>query len=422
MSTTNDFDTMAEPSPGRILWPLVPGLLFVVLVIVALVLGWQSPPHPLDELRTALAQTNATARQAALATLQGKMRKDVDTALNPDIALEMLGRLDRLVRVSTPREETFFARLPGLSTADADRERSLLLGDRDYLQELLTTLSCSMLPVGLPLLRELTESQPAIEPLALAYRRRPALNALAVLGESLQRWDKLPASHSDAYITYLSEEPATGQLAEGVQAALRYLQALRSGQPDLLGLDATLAKCASDPDPVLREGAAFCSRYWTGTSAQNQAIDAMLLKLTEDDGAGEELRTTLQIRPGPEKGPRAVEASPGFLVRGHAVIALAWRGSPRLPLDDLKALLDLNHLKAMLLVENSEGQRIPNQARVLDVLQGALQATVQLRQKDPMRDLSSLRPVIAKLAAHPSRAVQQPAEMVRAALEEKPKP
>lgn len=413
----------ADPSPGRVLWPLVPGLVFVALIGTVLATRWQAPLTPVEEARAALDETNPGTRAQLLAALQKKLRNDENVAMDPDLALEVLGRLDRLDGRWTPREEALARRLPGLSPEAAERERAVLAGDRDYYADLVATLSASLVPVGLPLLRELAEGQPAIEPVALAHRRRGAVNGLATLGESLQRWRKLPPDDLEALARFLVNETGSGRVGEGLRAAAGYLGSLRAGRPDLAGLERTIAACAADKDPVLREGAAYCARYWSGTAAQDEAIDKTLLALLDDDGRGQELRA---LRPTggkePRDGARDVEAQPGFLVRAHAATALAWRGSPNVQVDRLRDLLDVEHLKAMLVVETADGKRQPNEPRILDLVQGALQATVQLHQKSPRTDISSLRAAVERLASHRLPAVRQPAAAAKAALEGKAEP
>lgn len=410
---------VADPVPARILWPLVPGLLLAMLFLGVISLRWQPEKLPLEELRTILDNPNIGARSKALVAFQTRLRTDPETAIIPELATELLRRIDVLVTTSTAREEALFRRFPTLGAASRERELTILLGDRDYLHELIATLPYTIPPVGLPILRELAESKPDIDPVALAYRRRAALRALALLGEGVQRWQQIPPGDLNLVLDYLARAPGQGRVAQGHQEALQYLQSARAGHPDLLGLEKTLALCSTEKDPVLRENAAFCSRYWIGTAEQNAVIEGFLLKLLSDPGEGEELRTQLQIQPAQpdvKPGPRPVQAQPGFLVRSQATLALAWRGSEKVPLEGLNQLLDLDHLKAMLLVELPDGKRQPNEPQILDLLVGTLDSVVQHHKTLPGRDLAALLPALEKLISHPSTAIQQPAAIARAAL------
>jgi hypothetical protein len=273
----------------------------------------------------------------------------------------------------------------------------MLLADREYTQELLTTLPCTMLPVGLPILCELAANEAAAEESYRTQLQRLALGALGTLGESVERWTALPPDSGKELASYLAGAKETPGVAAGTGAAVAYLTNLSRSSPDMLGVDRVIAKCAKASDPILRRGAAFCARHWPGTPAQNEVVENALLQLLTDEGTG----------PGPK------ENKPGFSIRSQAVLSLAWRGSQKVPLDRLVELLNSKFLETEL----GEG----NEALAVDLTTAALTATSHLASKKvPGLDLSSLREPVEKLAKEAKNpTVQSLAETIRVTLEGK---
>ena len=85
------------------------------------------------------------------------------------------------------------------------------------------------------------------------------------------------------------------RVARWAAPALEDVKARRAGKPDMMGLDATFTKITEPgtSDPFLRELVALALNFWTGTDAENERMDRLLLRLTNDNGAGGEVLTEL---------------------------------------------------------------------------------------------------------------------------------
>lgn len=392
--------TTTEPTPGRAFAPLIPGLILAGIVLLGAGLTLRARGTPVVELRKILDNGNPAARAKPLADFQGDLKKKEDLAADPEVALELLARIDRTLTLSLPAEKQFANDLLELKRDAADAERQMLLPDREYLGELFATLPCTMLPVGLPLLNQLATNEIAAEADYRTTLRRAALTALGTLGESVERCERLSEEGVQELAGILNSVRSTPRINAGSKAGVEYLQRLVTKQPDMLGVDKTVLACAQDKDPVLRRGAAFCARHWPGTPEQNAAVEAMLRTLLDDQGAG----------PGPK------ENKPGFSIRSQAALSLAWRASAKTPLPKLVELLDPAFLSASL----GEG----SEPLAVDLASAALTATTRLalqRKKVPTLDLAPLKGAVEKLSREAKNPnVQALAEVARAALEQAP--
>src|SRR5262249_58908402 len=107
-------------------------------------------------------------------------------------ALGLAERLKRTLTDAAQAERSLAERLPKLSPEDAAAERKAREDERTYIVYLMGCLSVFHVPVGVPLLAELTEAGDVADADALAQRRHEALMALARLGEKTRSFGQMP--------------------------------------------------------------------------------------------------------------------------------------------------------------------------------------------------------------------------------------
>jgi hypothetical protein len=272
-----------------------------------------------------------------------------------------------------------------------------------------------MIPVGAPLLEQMAAQEGGLEPHALAARRRQALWALANLGENLKRFDKLTPDEQEAAKARLEEAGRSGGHGSRAGAALDYLKRRQEGHPDTLGVERVLVKCADADDPSIRELAAFAMNFWSGTAAEDSRMEQALVRLSHDSGRGEDDLARLEEE-NPESETRKLVKKPGFRVQANATVALARRGSPRVRLGLLQAMLDEDELRRTFVLQPKKGgPEQPDEAMVAGTVINALKAVRELHRRRPEMDISRLRPAVDKLAGSSNPAVQ--AEAVQTQLD-----
>jgi hypothetical protein len=372
--------------------------------------GSASPEQYLRDLDS----SNKEIRGRAANDLVQVLLRDDNLASDSAFALQLNLRLRRTLDSSAPFEKTHAEHFAKLSPTEEESELAKLYPERDYILLLTQCLGHFMVPVGAPVLEELATQQSGLDPRALGARRRQALWALANLGENVKRFDKLPTEQQEAVLAQL-ETAASGEQRPAAKEALDYLKSRQEGKPSALGMDRVLSKCAEAEDPSLRELAAFTANFWSGTAEENARIEKTLLRLCDDPGKGEEELAKLEDE-NAEQESRKLVKKPGFRVQVNAAIALARHGwKARLAL--LQTMLDEDELKSIFVVQSKKGGAAqPDQAAVIETMLNALKAVAELHNKDPQRDLSSLRPNIDKLAHHPNAALQTEAGRVVLAL------
>ncbi len=139
---------------------------------------------------------------------------------------------------------------------------------------------------AIPLLCDLAKNGRGQDEKLRAHLRRQAVWALANLGESRQRFDKLPEAEKQTTRRQLETEANStpGNTQKWAEAALGSLDGKSIGVID------TLAECANEPNDIfLREQVALALGFWEGnTREQKKAEDALLL-LAHDVGRGERI-------------------------------------------------------------------------------------------------------------------------------------
>ena len=331
-------------------------------------------------------------------------------------------------------------RLAKLTKEDRAKEQESLYHKWKFVLFLGSCLGNSMVPVGVPLLNEMAANRQGSDAKVVARRRWQAIWALANLGENQKRFDKLPPERQEAVLAELEREAATGKTERRQRAeiALRCLKGQRDGRPAAAGVGATLAACATDANPFLREMAAFALTFWEGSRdpeikavvpsqvfpfvipfarAESDVMEQALIRLTYDDGHGDQLLTPFYDEEEPDAPEsRALTRNPGLSIRYQAAVALARRGSSKARLDLLAEMLDEDLQRQNFYLKRKDGQEVPDEGAARTTLDNALKAVVKLYEKRPDLDLKELEEALEKLTHSANVAVRTEAERTRIAL------
>jgi hypothetical protein len=403
---------------------LIPALIVAALVALLILFNWAGKylagcgggRTPAEYLKS-LDDPNKEIRWRAASDLVPALLRDDHLAVDANFALELVTRLERARTEIVPAEESFARRLPSFTPNELRVETERLDPDRGYILYLESCLGSFMVPVGAPLLEQMALEERAMEPRTLAARRLRAVWSLANLGENLKRFDLLPTDQQDTILASLqaAEQGSQGSLAN---KTAEYLRRRREGKADSFGAADVLRKCADADDLAMREMAAFAMNFWSGTAAEDAKIEEALVRLSTDSGRGEdELSKVLDDNPG---ATRAVTTTPGYRVQANATIALARRGSPKVRLDLVKEMLDPSVLhQRFVVVERQSRKESPDEGLAASTEINALKAVAELHRRRPEIDLSSLRPLIDRLAGDGNPAVQAEARQTQLALDKK---
>jgi len=386
---------LQQPSAGFIVRLfMIPGLIILVLVLLYLAWHWlfRGPATPAEFIK-GLDDPNPEVRWRTAADLAQVLPRDEALRNNPGFALDIADRLDTARRSIEPLEKARLDRIAAApETANEDRKE---LSDKRHFLGFLTSCSGSFVtPVGAPVLRELalsesksTDPEQVQEVLA---RRRVAVFALALLGDNVRKFNRLPPEKQQAIIDHLEAEAKEGtDRGRRAKLALEHLEAEKAGRSTtVLGVDTALVECANSDDAFMRKQVALALTYWDGPK-----VEETLVKLLNDNGRGsdDETQRTFDARD----------------VRYNAALALANRGSgeARQAFDTLKEMLDINHQQTV-------------QKNPVDVVIATLKAVVQLKQRNSRVDVSSLRPAIDQLAGHNNSSVSTEAKKAQLALDQ----
>jgi hypothetical protein len=395
---------------------LVPGLIVGVIVCVLLLFNWLfAGPRSPEAILLKLDNPNTEVRWRAAADLADVLKRDEQLASNAEFAFGLADRAERARESAEPAEKSLEERSASLTPEQALAEAAKLEPERNYLQYLCACLGNLRVPAGVSVLQKLAEQETGVEPKALAARRRQAVWALADLGQNLRRFDEAKQPDQDVMIAgvdRLADDSSRG-IAAGKLA--KQFQDRRAGRPSALGVDTTLAKCATARDSFLRELTALALNFWDGSAAENERMEATLLKLGHDDGREED-----RVAAGSDQPPNSSQSivkSPGLRVRFNAVAALARRGSKKTRLDQLDEMLDGGRLRELCVVRQPDGVEQPDELFAMQTQIAALQAVAELHRRAPALDLSEIRAAVNKLADDPNSAVRAQARSTRDALD-----
>jgi hypothetical protein len=437
---TNSTGAAATPTPGPSGLPpvrppqasafvqlfIVPALILLALIGLFLAgpalsqaLDWLLGRPP-DDARSAerylrdLDNSNPEVRWRAAADLAQVLLRNDEIARSPHFALTLAERADSTLNASLADEKAFAKHEGTLPADDPARKRAevKLQPERDYLLFLTSALGNCSLPTGVPILFRLASDKETIDPETRLMRRRRAVFALATLGQNLKRFDALSEDEKNRILAELDAHPASSLARE----THGYLEARSQGKATTMGVARVLEECADDDDEFLRLSAAFASNFWEGTPAENAAMEATLVKLSRDDGRGEETLEEQLARNPDAKQSRVIAKRKGLLVQVNATLALARRGSDKVRMPLLVEMLDEPTLSSLFRLQAKNAPETPALDMVAETIENTLRAVVLLHQKRPGLDLSPLIPAIQKLTENSNARIRNEANQAKIAL------
>ncbi len=413
------------PPSGKFIAQLfiIPGIIVTVAVgciwfVSWLVGGYLTPDQFLKDLRS----TNAEVRWRRASDLAQVLKRDEALAANAKFSLDLADLLRQALRDSDDSERKQAERLRrGEKGVRPPEEKGSdpfftetpkeLQDERAFIEFLIASLGNFSLPTGVPLLNQIALKEEGTDSATAALRRQLAVWALANVAENLKRYDRLPPERKTLVLANLETEASggTADRSQWAREALDYLQARGTGTPHALEVDQTLARCAADDDPTLRQFAALALTFWEGSPAENERMDQTLLTLSRDDGHGLD---RVALSKADSKSPPASPSTRGREIRYQAVQALARRGSPHAAerLGMLGEMLDEDYQAKAFQTHLKDGRDVPDGATVGAILTGALRGVAELHHKQPNLDLSSLRPALDKLEHSDNPALRKEAE------------
>ncbi len=333
--------------------------------------------------------------------LHKDLMSDARVASDPRVALDLAELLQEAIRNYDPMERSTREQLAKATEPEAIRERARLLKkletERSYLEYLTACLGNLLIPAGVPLLSDMALSREGVNEESVLLKRRQAVWALANLGRHLERFTALPPERQEEALARLAEEAGRpGPRGEWAGKASACLAGRGDDKPTALGLDVVFAECAKADNPELRKMAALALMYWEGDAEENERMEQTLLQLAHDDGFGAQENQRMR----------------GLEVRYHAALALARRGSAKVPLHLLQQMLSEEQLAKDLRLRNKDGRDVPDREAAQATLANALKAITELHRRQPDRDLSALRPALRQLTQSPQAALRVEAERV----------
>jgi hypothetical protein len=279
-----------QPPSGRHLVQMfvVPGAIVGGVVMLGLVCsGAFSYLFGFGQAQTAqgyierLEDANTDVRWRAANDLVQVLKRDIDLACDPALALKLSDVLTKELDGITDDEKRLLERASKMSPEETKKAQVQLKARRDYSRFLAACLASMTIPAGVEPLKQMATAT-GNDPKSVAQTRRQAVWMLANLADNLKRWQALPAAKREGILTTLRQEAAgTGPRATTAGLTADYLE----GKKDQ-GVIAALAKCADADDPDLRKYTAYALAIWEGSPAENELAEKTLVKLSRDDGHG----------------------------------------------------------------------------------------------------------------------------------------
>jgi hypothetical protein len=283
-----------EPPSGRFIAQLflVPGVIVlgVVLLLMAVfyLTTWRTPEYYLQQLDS----DNADIRWRGASDLaqilkrpeSASLRWKADSHFALELAERLRGSLDELAR----SEKEIGDKVARLPAAEQDAAWRKIASLRNHVSYLASALGDFLVPVGLPLLAEMTLRADSPDVKGNTLQRRKALWSLANLGANTRGFAKLPSEkQAEVLQTLRAEAAGASPRAAWAGTALFYIDPTAPDSPAVVHADQVLARCAEAADRYLREQVALALNFWDGPLAE-----PTLLKLAADDGHGTLLRVT----------------------------------------------------------------------------------------------------------------------------------
>lgn len=376
---------------------LVPGI--IVAVFVLAYLGWKKLTHrwytPQAFLKR-LDNADPDVRWRAADDLAQVLLRDDQLASDVPFALALCGHLRQAITANASTETAYSRRTDPASAGDL----KTLEAGRDYVEYLSACVGNLSIPVGIPLLAELSTMAQGADPAALAHRRRRAVWALANLGENLKRFDRLSPERKAEVLAALDSQGGGDEEGEAARVALQCLSGRQAGTPNAPEVDEALARCAADDDAFLRQITAIALGSWEGNPTQNARMEKALVRLAGDDGRSSDGNTERWR----------------WEIRAQAAVALARRGSDKISAGTLANLLDHDQQLTRFRRQLPDGRDVADEAVAEAAVASTIKAVAELHRRDPSRDLSSLRRALERLAQSSNLTLKTEARRTLAAL------
>jgi hypothetical protein len=396
---------------------LVPFLIVTLVVCFLITINWlvggaRSAKDFLDKIDN----SNPEIRWRGAEELAQYLQREESLAANPNFALELCERLQSAVKeLSSQEKELADFKRQQPDSASLERKLKSFQQTENYVLYLSSCVASSIIPVGAPLLGDMAGSANGYDAKATAQRRRWAMWNLAKLGDNVTRFPKLKPEDQSAVLAALTEQasvPASYR-ATWADKAKNYLQGPREHSLESLGIEKDFVQAAGDSDAFLRQLTALALSFWPATPTEDARIEEVLLRLTHDDGHGEE-GGGLQDETSREK---AITKTPGLRTRFNAVLALAHRGSAKTSLGMLQQMLDEPFLRENFQIERTGGTSVPDEPTIVQILDAALKALIRLHERQPKLDLSRFKPALDTLAKNGNIAIRTEATNAQKLLE-----
>jgi hypothetical protein len=398
---------------------LVPFLIVTLVVCFLITINWlvggaRTPKDFLEKIDN----SNPEIRWRGAEELAQYLQREESLAADPSFALELCSRLQSAVKEldSAERELADFKKQQP-DQASLDRKLDSFQKIENYVLYLSSCVASSVIPVGAPLLGDMVGAGKEYDAQAALQRRRWAMWNLAKLGDNVGRFAKLSAEQQAAILAYLAEAAAvpSSYRASWAEKARNYLQGPQKHSLEALGIEKDLFQAANSSDAFLRQLTALALSFWPATTREDQRIEEVLLRLTHDDGHGEE---AVQ-QPDSSTKEKAITKTPGLRTRFNAVLALAHRGSAKTNLGMLQQMLDEDFLRENFLLERTGGSQVPDEGTISQIIDAALKALGELHRLQPGLDLVRFKPALDKLATNGNIAIRTEAVNDQKLLEKK---
>lgn len=400
-----------QPPSGKFLAQLflIPlGIVSVAVCILVflnwLVGGFFTPEQMLQDLRNG----NTEVRWRRASDLAQVLKRDDNLAANPSFALSIEELLRQAMKDNQQSERAYLDKVktqpPSLSvsgTAEPAEAPKELRDERNFVEFLISCMGNFSVPVGVPLLNEIALNEDGADKEIVARRRQLAVWSLATAADNLKRFDALSADARASTLAKLDEEAGSDSSDRRNLARQMhdYLKARADGKPSALGVDRTLAKCATSSDLDLRKFAALALTFWEGTPEENERMEQTLLQLS-DAGSFPDDADRVKARE----------------VRYQATMALARRGSKKTAerMAVVQEMLDEDSLSKIFRARGKGSNDVPDTAIIGVIMTDALKSVAELHRKTAARgetvDLSLVTPTVETLASHPNPAIRLAAE------------
>jgi hypothetical protein len=382
-----------------------------------------------DTLLADMGSSNPEVRWRTAQDLAQRLLRDEMLASDPAFGLTLTERLKEAIDDVEKDEQALDEKRNQNPQGGFTTEEAALETKRTYSYFLCNAAGMLTTPAAVSELKRMAEFSPNQPARVQMMRRWRALWSLANLGENLKRFDKLSADRQEQIIAGFTKEVASdGPRGSWARECIAALEARRAGVPTTLGVDRILIQASDDQGPVflpfirpirnpfLREVAIFAMNFWEGDPATNKRMEDALLARLDDHGEGEE-----QLAPfyaDDRDRDRQFTSEPGLRIRYNAALALARRGSDKVPLDLLAEMLDESRQKDVhRIVYHKDNREASDEPTAYETMQQALKTVQELHRRNSSVNLTVLSDAIKKIEKESGNpGVRNEAKRTREAL------